>query len=214
MRNIYNAIRSKEIVRADKELSFVGKPHYVLTLQNPMAYEFDVTMPPNPVPYITDADYREFAAEVDAIVADPSYQFQIIDMVTHSIESFWKYKKLGGTWMETRAEALKHLDEYLTEALGKVEIQVSVYYKLDVFGDSITTGHQYLGRIAGDRLKACATFGALLDTARPYVIKRMEEDMKPLIEEDETKIENDMNMLNLLLKKYPNYKEILQMEQK
>lgn len=205
-----NLFKSKEIIRGDKELSFTGKPHYVLTLISPSvhdAFELKFKMPHEE--YISDSEYSEFKPDVESMLADPSYQSHIIDMVGDSIDSFWKYKKLGGTWIETKEEALKNIDKHLSDAFSKIEIQVSVYYKVDVFGDSITTSSNAIGRISGDFIKTCEAFSSLIDSARPYIIRRMDDDMKPLIEDDQTKIENDLMMLNILLRKYPNHKELI-----
>jgi len=205
--NGFTSNRTKEIIRDNEEKTFIGKPHIILNLIDPAVTDF---INPNELfKTLSDNEFADFAPEVNLMLADPSYQFAIIEMVADGIDSFWKYKKLGGTWIETKAEALKNLDGHIEEALSRLQIEVAVYYNIEAFGSFIRTSPQTIGKITGEQIKTCTEYRNLLESSRPYVTKRIEDDLRPLIDSDEAKIENDIYMLNILLKKYPNYKELL-----
>lgn len=216
--NGYKSNRTKEIIRDNEEKTFIGKPHIILNLIDSaigdMTNEFystnKIAKPKEELfKTLSDNEFADFSTEVNQMLSDPSYQFAIIEMVAEGIDSFWKYKKLGGTWIETKAEAMKTLDGHIEEALGRLQIEVAVYYSINAFGSYIRTSPQTIGKITGEQIKTCSEYKNLLESSRPYVTKRIEADLKPLIDSDETKIENDIYMLNILLKKYPNYKELL-----
>ncbi len=206
----YSSNRTKEIIREDQQKMFTGKAHVVLNIIDPSITS--ILRDPKyseEVKHISNEEFLEFSSEVEKLIGDPSYQFSIIEMMSDNMDNAWKYKKLGGNWIETKAEAIKNLDNLVGEALKNLAIEVSVYYMIDAFGSSIRTSSMIIGKISGEQIKTCSTYSSLLEAARPYITKRIEDDMKPLIENDEAKIENDIMMLNILLKKYPNYKDLI-----
>ncbi len=207
--NGFTSNRTKEIIRDNEEKMFVGKPHIILNLIDPAVTDMLMKNPNDLFKVLTDLEFSEYSPEVNKMLSDPSYQFAIIEMVADGIDSFWKYKKLGGTWIETKADAMKNLDGHIEEALDRLQIEVAVYYNIDAFGSYIRTSPQTIGKITGEQIKTCSEYKNLLEASRPYVSKRIEDDLRPLIDSDEAKIENDIYMLNILLKKYPNYKELL-----
>jgi len=201
--------RRKEIASDSKEKSFTGKSHVILTLMD-NGWNSEFGKPVHVKPTLTIEEFSEYAAEVENILSDPSYQSVIIDMINNNIENFWKYKKLGSTWIETKDEALQNAESYIEEAFLKVGIEISEYYKIEVFGSEMSTPQFSIGSISGEQMKSCQAYSTIIHLAVPYIHKKIEDDMKPFIESDVIKVENDVMMLKMLLKKYPNYKDLLE----
>jgi hypothetical protein len=203
--NGFESNRIKEITRQDKNLQFTGIPQVVMSIIDVSALSFDTFN--KDIGKLTPEELNEFMPEVENMLSDPSYQKTILEIISDSIENYWKYKKLGSTWIETKKEAIENVSTYIEKAFDNVNLELSVYYNIIVFDSSIRTTPIRIGCITSDQIKACQSYLALFQLAIPTIKSKIEEDMKPNIESDNDKIENDMMLLKHLLKKYPNFQE-------
>lgn len=158
---------------------------------------------------LSQEEFQEFYTEITTMLIDPSYQQIIINCILDNIDNSWKYKKLDGTWTETKKEALENAKMFADEAFKKICMPISVYYSIKVFESKVDSPSVLLGMIPGTLLKTCESYPDFLEIITECVIARIEEDMAPFIENDKVKLENDMMMLKILLNKYPEYAEAL-----
>ena len=206
-----NGPSHKEIIRSGGDKTFVGRQHVFLNLStNP----WDTMRVVNPNrENLKKIDFTSYKNEVEALLADPSYQFAIIELISDLIEKPWKIRLLDSNWTQTQEYALKNVKLYVEKALENLEIEISTSYTIDLSSVQLRetkTPQSLIGIIGMESIKTCPSYNTLVNLIIPTIEKMIEVDLAENIQQDYYRMENDIMMLDSLMKKYPNYKDLLE----
>jgi len=197
---------TKAIVKTEDKKIFSGIPNVVLSFDR--TYKFaDIDVGHT---YMTQEGFEKYMGDVESMLSDPSYQYSILEMIAGNSRGNWNSKKLGGTWLGAKEEAIKNIAICVDEAFENIIINVSVFYVIELSETETSKSNIFkIGTISGKQIKSCNSYSAIKDVMMEAMKREIEEYMKPLIEDEINRMENDIMMLKMLMRKYPNYKDLI-----
>jgi len=210
-----NGSQYKEIIGTGGDTTFVGTPHVFLNLTNNYNWSFNFEQKiENPVrTKLKDLNFDKYKNDIESLLSDPSYQFNILEFVTGNVEKFWLVKRLDCNWTQCKEFALNNVRPCILKTLELLEIEISTSYTIDLSKvnlANIKTPQSLIGVVGINFIKSCQSFDKIVDLIVPSIEKMIAEDLTEHIQQDYYRMENDIMTLNSLIKKYPNYQELLQ----
>ena len=145
----------------------------------------------------------------------------------------WSFKLLDKSWKETKEYQIENLDNYIDELLNSLTFNFMYQYEIDLedkfptFGNTnfieytqianvICTRYELLKKLSvlelsvnedgSENEELMTKFKAYLKRG---ILTNMDASFEPKIEEENIRMENDVNMLKILAKRYPNYQELI-----
>lgn len=220
-----------EIFQIPREKNFKGRAKFTVRMRS---QNDDQTF--NTIGFGVDSIDTAIADPVDLknYLLDPVRQRTIIDASCEGLRGLWRNKMAGKTWSETRDHVLLNLEKSLDKFYENLRFELYVQYEIQLSDNpkeevnQITQASEHGSWDFGwSAIGTARTKSELVKTFLIHeltsaealaevksIIKRgieviMDRELEPHIESDLIRKENDIQMLKLLTKRYPNYQELL-----
>lgn len=221
-----------EIFQVPLEKTFVGKAVFKMDV-HVRGSEFDR----NGYGYILSRNL-ESLDDLKIFVRDPGNQNSILGAAANAMRSKWSNKVLNKTWHETKDMFFATYRETLDKFLDSLKFELHVSYEI-ILSKQTKTGspdEQLSHEIFSSPWERNGMSGPVRtepELVKTYLLHELidegsldemksifsrglevlvEEEMKPFMEDEVTRRENDLELLKILTRRYPNYQDLIKQE--
>lgn len=223
-----------EIYQVPQEKNFVGKAKFKMKVLHNVrsAHELPGVLDERfimEMPLASSDDLKTF-------VRDPGIQKHILDAAANTMRGQWSNKALTKTWHETKDMFMATYKDALNTFLESLRFDLYVSYEIKIGDDSIendlgkrinTFSSPWESDIPVNTVRSNSELvrrfllHELIDVGSLEEMKTIfarglevlvETEMKPFMEDEITRKENDLQLLRILTKRYPNFQELIKQE--
>jgi hypothetical protein len=229
-----------EIYKIPAEKSFKGIATFKMAVVIP---SLGSNMPLYSSPYLSNSDsvfgkdgpviIEHDLENVDAVrvfARDPGVQQKILDAAASSMRSAWSNKALTKTWSETKDLFFTTYKERLNSFLDALRFDLYVIYKVklneNAIADPDPAEYKYDPYPTFVYTQPTAVksflFHELIDDSALGEVKEIfarglevlvEKEMRPFMEDEITRRDNDIQLLKILTSRYPNFEELIKKQE-
>lgn len=223
-----------EIYQVPQEKNFVGKAKFKMKVLH-------YTQTPQDLTGVWDGRFimerqLESSDDLKTFARDPGIQQNILDAAADTMRGRWSNKVLSKTWHETKDMFMATYKDVLNAFLESLRFDLYVSYEIKIGEDDPNGNNPRRTSIfsspwetdipantvrSNPELVRHFLLHELIDEGSLEEMKAIfarglevmvESEMKPFMEDEVTRKENDLQLLRILTKRYPNFQELIKEE--